>query len=178
MRRWIAMNITLEKALIALVPTCVLLFGSMMLLTKCRAVFSIFQSIGAVCLVLVVLAHVAEALRWFPAMRWGKSTALGTTLICRLRFSVSRCFHSVTSFRHSVQLAVFVRLSVRDEEFDWTRPAACCLGLWRRNRGVSAGEFFDLAQQRRLLAGLNLKELSNAGDRSACFGEIYGSLFG
>ena len=77
MRRWSAMNIGLVKALIALVPTCLLLFGSLILLVKGRTVFSILQALGAVCLVVVALAHVAEALRWFPSMRWGEGQSLG-----------------------------------------------------------------------------------------------------
>ena len=55
-----------------------------------RAVFvkrgtvpSALQLFGAVCLLVVVLTHVAEALRLFPAMRWASRTALGTTSICR-----------------------------------------------------------------------------------------------
>jgi hypothetical protein len=85
------MNIALVKAMIALVPTCVLLCGSLMLLAKGRTVFSILQALGAFCLVMVALTHVAEALRWFPSMRWREgqspghfldlaSAALGLTL--------------------------------------------------------------------------------------------------
>jgi hypothetical protein len=75
MRRWTVMNIALVKALIALVPTGLLLCGSFMLLVKGRTVFSILQVLGAVCL--VVLAHVAEALQWFPLMRLGEAQSPG-----------------------------------------------------------------------------------------------------
>ena len=33
--------------------------------------WSLLQFIGAACLIVVVLAHVAEGLRLFPSMRWG-----------------------------------------------------------------------------------------------------------
>jgi hypothetical protein len=36
-----------------------------------------FQLVGAGCLLIVVLAHVAEALRLFPSMGWGESDSLG-----------------------------------------------------------------------------------------------------
>ena len=71
------MNIGIVKALIALVPTCLLLCGSLVLLVKARTLFSILQILGAVCLAVVALAHVAEALRWFPSMRWGEEHSPG-----------------------------------------------------------------------------------------------------
>ena len=71
------MSIALAKAMIAIVPTCLLLCGSLVLLVKGRTVFSVLQVLGAVCLVVVALAHIAEALRWFPSMRWGESQSPG-----------------------------------------------------------------------------------------------------
>jgi hypothetical protein len=37
----------------------------------------VFQLLGAGCLVIVVLAHVAEGLHWFPAMGWGQRDSVG-----------------------------------------------------------------------------------------------------
>jgi len=71
------LSIALAKAMIALVPTCLLLCGSLVLLVKGRTVFSVLQVLGAVCLVVVALAHIAEALRWFPSMRWGEPQSPG-----------------------------------------------------------------------------------------------------
>jgi hypothetical protein len=34
------------------------------------------QPIGADCLLLVVLTHIAEALHWFPSMRWGEPNSV------------------------------------------------------------------------------------------------------
>lgn len=65
------MNITLVKALIAFAPACVLLLGSAVLLGREKNVCSFLQLIGAVCLIVVVLTHVCEALHLFPWMHWG-----------------------------------------------------------------------------------------------------------
>jgi hypothetical protein len=71
------MDIALVKALVALAPTCLLLCGSLILLVRTRTVASILQVLGAICLVVVALAHAAEALRWFPSMRWGEAHSPG-----------------------------------------------------------------------------------------------------
>jgi hypothetical protein len=42
-----------------------------------RSVSSFLQLIGAGCLIVVVLTHVAEALRLFPSMQWGHPHSLG-----------------------------------------------------------------------------------------------------
>ena len=38
---------------------------------------SFLQLVGAGCLVIVVLAHVFEALHLFPLMRWGQEQSIG-----------------------------------------------------------------------------------------------------
>jgi len=61
------MNVTLLKALVALVPACMLFSGSMVLSLRGKTVSSFFlKLLGAGCPVLVVLTHVAEALHLFP----------------------------------------------------------------------------------------------------------------
>jgi len=71
------MNVTLLKALVALVPTCVVFFGSMVLFLREKSVGSFLQILGAGCLVAVVLAHICEALHLFPWMRWGAEHSIG-----------------------------------------------------------------------------------------------------
>ena len=51
-----AMSITLLKALVALVPACLLFSGSLVLFFRAKTVSCLMQLLGAVCLVLVVLA--------------------------------------------------------------------------------------------------------------------------
>jgi hypothetical protein len=71
------MNITLLKALIASVPASVLLSGSMVLFYKRKTASSLLQVVGAGSLVVVVLAHVSEALHLFPWMGWGQEHSIG-----------------------------------------------------------------------------------------------------
>jgi hypothetical protein len=63
------MNVTLVTALVALAPVCMLVFGS--------ALPSFLQLFGAGCLVVVVLAHLCEALHLFPWMHWGDEHSIG-----------------------------------------------------------------------------------------------------
>ncbi len=71
------MNPTFAKAIAALVPTGMLLFGSALQFSRRRGVASLFQLIGAACLVAVVIAHLCEALGWFPRMHWGLEHSAG-----------------------------------------------------------------------------------------------------
>jgi hypothetical protein len=71
------MNPILLKALAALVPTCVLLVGSVVSFVRERTISAFLQLVGAGCLVLVVLTHVCEALHLFPAMGWGREDSIG-----------------------------------------------------------------------------------------------------
>ena len=72
-----AMNVTLIKALFALVPVCMLLAGSVVAFSRGRTVWSVLQLFGAGCLVVVVFTHLCEALDWFPWMRWGEEHSVG-----------------------------------------------------------------------------------------------------
>ena len=71
------MNVTLLRALVALVPTCMLFLGSVILFSRERGVGSFLQPIGAGCLVVVVLTHISEALHLFPWMHWGLDHSVG-----------------------------------------------------------------------------------------------------
>src|SRR2546423_1433356 len=71
------MNITLLKALVALVPMCMLFFWSVVLFFRGKTGCSFLQLLGAGCLVVVVLTHVSEALQLFPWMHWGLPNSVG-----------------------------------------------------------------------------------------------------
>jgi len=71
------MNTTLVKALVALVPMCMLFSGSVVLFLRAKTLASSLQLLGAGCLVVVVLTHVAEGLQWFPSMHWGDERSVG-----------------------------------------------------------------------------------------------------
>jgi hypothetical protein len=72
-----AMNITLLKSVVALIPAGMLLFGSVVLFVGKKSVYSLFQLLGAGCLMVVVLTHVFEALHLFPWMHWGLEDSAG-----------------------------------------------------------------------------------------------------
>src|SRR5712692_11154430 len=71
------MTVTLLKALVALVPACMLFSGSVVLFFRGKTVWSLLQLLGAGCLVLVVLTHISEALHLFPWMHWGLEDSVG-----------------------------------------------------------------------------------------------------
>jgi hypothetical protein len=71
------MNISLLKAVVALLPAGMLFSGSLALFSRGRSACSFLQLIGAGCLVVVVLTHVAEALHLFPWMHWGQEHSVG-----------------------------------------------------------------------------------------------------
>lgn len=72
---------TFAKAIAALVPTLMLLVGSTLQLSRRKGTAAVFQLIGAACLIVVVIAHLCEALGWFPWMHWGLEHSVGTILI-------------------------------------------------------------------------------------------------
>lgn len=71
------MNVMLVKALMALVPTCALLWGAAVLFSRTRTRSSLAQLLGAACLVLVALTHISEAVHLFPWMHWGEEHSVG-----------------------------------------------------------------------------------------------------
>ena len=73
------MNATLLNAIVVLVPVSALLAYSGYV--KRRTMPTLLQLLGAGCLlIVVVLTHVAEALRLFPAMRFGERDSMGHRL--------------------------------------------------------------------------------------------------
>jgi len=71
------MNGALAKALVVLLPAAVLLWGAAALFVRGRSVYSFLQLIGAGCLVVVVITHIAEAVNLFPLMHWGLKHSVG-----------------------------------------------------------------------------------------------------
>ena len=71
------MNVTLVKAMVALVPAAMLLSGSAVVFLREKMVSSLLQLLGAACLMVVVLAHICEALHLFPGMHWGDEHSVG-----------------------------------------------------------------------------------------------------
>jgi hypothetical protein len=67
----LTMNPKLVRALIGFGPVSAFLAYSIAVLVRHRTVPAGLQLAGALCLVVVVLTHMAEALHVFPAMRWG-----------------------------------------------------------------------------------------------------------
>src|SRR5262249_7694100 len=77
MMSYAATNPALVKALLALVPACMLFSGSIVQFLRERTPALFFQFLGAACLMLVVLTHVAEAFQWVPWMHWGDDQSIG-----------------------------------------------------------------------------------------------------
>lgn len=71
------MNGNLLKALVALVPAGMLLYGSVSLFRAARRLSTLLQLLGAAGLVVVALTHICEGLRLFPAMGWGSGHSAG-----------------------------------------------------------------------------------------------------
>ena len=71
------MDAGLLKALVALVPVCMLLAGSAVMFLKTRTGPLFLQLFGAACLLMVVFTHIFEALHLFPWMRWGNEQSVG-----------------------------------------------------------------------------------------------------
>ena len=100
------MNVTLLKALVALVPVCVLFFWSVVLFFRGKTLCSFLQLLGAGCLVVVVLTHISEALQLFPWMHWGLPNSVGhyldfwSTVLGLTLFPVGYLCHAFTK-RHA-----------------------------------------------------------------------------
>ena len=80
--------------------------GAVVLFRRERSVSSFLQLIGAGCLIVVVLIHVAEALRLFPSMQWGRPHRLGhyvdfgTAVLAFALFPIGYLSHALSTARH------------------------------------------------------------------------------
>lgn len=95
------MNSTLLKALLALLPACLLFAGSVVLFHRGKTACAVLQLIGAGCLVLVILTHVCEALRLLPWMHWGLADSAGhyldfwSAVLGMTLFPIGYLFHAL-----------------------------------------------------------------------------------
>ena len=71
------MTATLLKALVVLVPVCILASWSLLSFLRSRTVWRGLQLVGAGFLSMVVLTHICEALQLLPSMQWGSPTSVG-----------------------------------------------------------------------------------------------------
>ncbi len=71
------MNLTLPKALLAMLPVSLLFFGSGILFRKRKTLNTFLQLVGAGCLVIVVLTHFCEAFHLFPWVHSGDEHGVG-----------------------------------------------------------------------------------------------------
>ena len=79
--------------------------GAIVLFCRERSVSSYLQLIGAGCLMVVVVAHLAEALGLFPSMRWGLPHSLGhyvdfgSAVLAFVLFPVGYLTHALSTAR-------------------------------------------------------------------------------
>jgi hypothetical protein len=71
------MNTKLLKALVAFLPACMLLSGSLVLYLRGKTACTLLQLLGAGCLVAIVITHICEALHLLPWMQWGLRHSIG-----------------------------------------------------------------------------------------------------
>jgi hypothetical protein len=96
------MNATSFKSLVALLPAGILFVGSVLLFLKERTLGSFLQPLGAGCLMVVVLAHICEALHLFPWMHWGAEHSvghyldLGSAVLGLTLFPIGYLLHALT----------------------------------------------------------------------------------
>jgi hypothetical protein len=67
----------MKIATASLIPACVLLFGALLTFLRRKTAATLLQLLGAACLAVVVLAHLAEALDILPWMGWGRPDTAG-----------------------------------------------------------------------------------------------------
>jgi hypothetical protein len=94
-------HVTLMRSLVASLPVGMLFAGSLALFLKGKALSSLLQLLGAGCLVVVVLAHIGEALHLFPWMEWGLERSaghyldLGSTVLGLTSFPFGYLLHTL-----------------------------------------------------------------------------------
>ena len=71
------MDAMLFKSFVACGPIGLLLIGSIVTLSRGINVSSVLQVAGAACLMVVVIAHICEALHALSWMRWGEERSVG-----------------------------------------------------------------------------------------------------
>jgi hypothetical protein len=71
------MNATLVRSFLALIPVALLLAWSIGVLSTERTLGPLLAFLGATCLLIVVLTHVAESQHLFAFMHWGDPHSAG-----------------------------------------------------------------------------------------------------
>ena len=71
------MSGSLAKAIVIAAPVSLLLAWSLWTFTVTHTSAALLRLVGATCLVVVVVVHVAEAMHWFPGMGWGQPDSAG-----------------------------------------------------------------------------------------------------
>ena len=95
------MNDAVLKSFVALIPACLLFIGAVIISLRRKSLSSIFQLLGTAALVVVVLAHVFEALHVFPRIGWGSQNSVGhyLDLLCAILgvtlFSLGYLIHAM-----------------------------------------------------------------------------------
>jgi hypothetical protein len=79
------MNITLLKALVALLPVSMVLAVAVTMFSRRRTLSSLLPLIGAACPMSVVITHICEALELFPSIHWASHKVSGTTSTSEVR---------------------------------------------------------------------------------------------
>ncbi len=96
------MDTALLKALVALVPVCMLFSGSAVMFMRGKTAPLFLQLLGAVCPLVVVFTYIFEALHLFPWMRWGNEHSVGhyldfgSALLGLTLFPLGYLLHAVT----------------------------------------------------------------------------------
>jgi hypothetical protein len=68
---------TLTKTIGLAIPAAAFLVWSGAVWQRARTSATLLRVIAAVCLLVVVLTHVAESRQWLPVMRWGQPDSAG-----------------------------------------------------------------------------------------------------
>jgi len=103
------MNATLFRALVGLVPACMLFSGSVVWFFRDKTGWALLQLFGAGCLLVVVLAHVSEALHLFPSMGWGLEHSAGhyldlwSAIFGLTLFPIGYLFHALSRVTQTTQ---------------------------------------------------------------------------
>jgi hypothetical protein len=97
----------LFRALVALVPACLLFLGSIVWFSRESTLWSFLQLLGAACLVVVVFTHIAAALHLFSSMGWGLEQSAGhyldlwSAIFGLTLFPTGYLFHALTRVTHT-----------------------------------------------------------------------------
>lgn len=95
----------LTKVLLALVPAGILFLGSVIMFAREKRRWSVLQLLGTAGMLMVLIAHVCEALRLFPWMGWGQEHSIGhyldlTSAIAAITlFPLGHLLHALTMRR-------------------------------------------------------------------------------